>query len=1482
MSEEGLHFRITADNANFLKKLKEAENGVKATSKQIEESGSSIEAMFERIQKAAALSFAGFTATEFVKKVATVRGEFQKLEVAFKTMLGSEEKANDLMAQLIHTAAITPFDLKGVSEGAKQLLAYGEDVSNVNDDLIRLGNIAAGLSQPLGDIVYLYGTTMTQGRLYTQDLNQFTGRGIPMIRELAKQFGVAESEVKDLVQAGKVGFPEVQKVIQSLTNEGGMFFNLMQEQSKTISGQISNIEDAIDTMLNDIGKQSEGIINTALSVTASLVENYKKVGEAIMVAVTAFGTYKAILMTVAAYQKAYNMVIVQAAVEMKLAAAAGVTLSEAQAMAAARTKLLTLAQQGLIKSLKAVAAATLANPYVLATAAITGMVYGIYKLKTAETEAEKVTRKYNETKERAAQAEEEHKQKIQDLLDVAEDEAAATLDRNNAIEVLKKAYPGIIDKYIDEKGHLKDILQLKKDIAEYDSKVKVQDNKTALASINQKVKAQEEYVLRMTGSPEAVKDASKVLEALQAQQREAQKAVNADYINARLGEAQKMSDAELKEHLNQIRSLYAKVEGDQMIGEFSRSEVESYIKSLETLQSSREGATKNKKYWEDKKKEAEDAREALDVSKKNSAEWNKYTKQIEEAQKQIDKYSTPKSSEAAKRKEEQEKLNEDLLSLQRDNQEAELSLMKDGAEKQLKQIELDYNTRKAAIDKQAKDMAKSNKKAGTTGLNKNGLTIEQQESINKAYSLSVQQMDKSIADLYKAPLQEYQSYADERLKIEKKYNDDIALLRKARAQAETKGNKDDIDKIDRSIAKATSERGKALMKQDFEVLKQSPEYIRAFEDLRNTSTETLDSLLAQLEQAKTTAATVLNPEDLREYTTTIQEIMDELDSRNPFKALANAQQELAKAQNALAVAERQLQSVQNGGKIVTGSKMVDGKIVNTYLTAAEAAEKYREAKDNVTKANNKFQKAENTAKSKVDELAEAISGVGNAIGGQAGDIISLIGDIVLFTTNTIDSVKLAATAGANALSTMEKASVILTIVQSAIQVMQKLNDLFGNKAFKQYEAYAEKVKEIETLTKAVNEYRIAAIEAQQEEKNWFSSDNLQSLRDYKKVHDAVTNAYNEAITEKQATYQNEKGGGWLTTPLKLVMGNLSILSPFKAWRNLWGQGDYDESVSDAIDNLRIETRKKSNGWLGTGIGKKDQKTEDLRTWARNNDLGELFDENNLINTTVAQNLIDNYGDKLVGQTRETLEALIDLREQYDEYLEQLHEYVSSLYEPLVDNFVDSLWDWFDEGKDALDSFKDYASDTFRDIVSDMLRTIVLDKVVGSFSTDIADIYEQYASSKINEDKLMQEVAERTGQLVNNYEKNVPTLQNVMNQVQSYLQAAGIDLKDSSSSTQSASTGGWEAMGQDTAEELNGRFTALQIAGENVSQQMMVVALGVGTIVTITTEGNAALNNILNQHVITNSYLEEVVKYTKLLNDIKSDIYTMKRDGITTK
>lgn len=367
----GLHFEITGDNSNLMRKLRETENGVKSTAKEIEKSGESINGLFNKIAKSAAAIGAGFSASQLVRQVVEIRGQFQQLEVAFETMLGSKERANELMAEMTRLAATTPFQLTDVTNGAKQLLAYGESADNIVDTLTMLGNVAAGLSIPLNDLTYLYGTTMTQGRLYAQDFYQFTGRGIPMVRELAKEFGVAESEVKGLVEQGKVGFPEVQKVLRNLTSEGGMFYNLMENQSKTITGQISNLGDSWDTMMNEIGTSTQGIISGAISTVAELVENYETVLQVLKYVIVAYGSYKGALMLVAAAQKIHNAMLVESKLQMKLAAMEGIALSKAQAVAAARTSLLT----GAFNKLKAAFAS---NPIGIVVTLLSTLAVGIY------------------------------------------------------------------------------------------------------------------------------------------------------------------------------------------------------------------------------------------------------------------------------------------------------------------------------------------------------------------------------------------------------------------------------------------------------------------------------------------------------------------------------------------------------------------------------------------------------------------------------------------------------------------------------------------------------------------------------------------------------------------------------------------------------------------------------------------------------------------------------------------------------------------------------------------------------------------------------------------------------------------------------------------------------------------------------------------------------------------------------------------------
>lgn len=749
---------------------------------------------------------------------------------------------------------------------------------------------------------------------------------------------------------------------------------------------------------------------------------------------------------------------------------------------------------------------------------------------------------------------------------------------------------------------------------------------------------------------------------------------------------------------------------------------------------------------------------------------------------------------------------------------ARISVMQEGIRKRqaLARQELDESL--AQIDKEERDtlkkMDEAEKRRGVKSTPEERQAVRDNASqqramatmgyLKESYDIEKEFRDRNLrewVEYYK----EYGTYQEKRAALDKEYNHKIGQLYEERRKAEAEGDAAGVESLDLQIARATKDKGKELIKLDYKQLTESPDYIRAFENLRETSTGTLNSLLEQFEKAKQAAAQVLSPEDLREYTTTIREIMDELDSRNPFQALADRKSELAEAERELAEARKNLETVNAGGRVSTGVRYNDrtGKMEETYLTAAAAMEKYNKAQDKVARSSSRVEKAEKEAADIVGELARAVGELGGAIGGQAGEIITLMGDVALFTLTTIDSLGKVAQTGVNVISAVEKASVILTIISAAIQLFQKISELGNNRAFKQYEAYAEKVKEINALTDAVNEYRIAALEAQQAESNWFSADNLKNLRDYRALHDEVAKAYADKAMESQAIYRNESGGGWLTGALNWVMGNLSALSWWDEWRDIWGQGDYKEGQTAAINNLRIETRKKSSGFLGTGIGGKSQKTEDLVTWARNQGLGELFDDEGLINKELAQSLIDNYGDKLVGQTKETLEALIELREKYDEYIEQLHEYVSSLYEPLTENFVDSLWDWFDNGKDALDSFKDYASDTFRDIVSDMMRTIVLDKVVGSFGDDIAALYEEYAKGKIDETELMKKVAERTEGLVGDYQSAIPELQNIMDLVGGYLKDAGIDIRQPEGSSQSGRAGTVTSMTEETAGRLEG-------------------------------------------------------------------------------
>lgn len=297
----------TTDN---VKVMTDAFAGMIEEMKKVPTVGEGATSLFNRLggdAKQLAMSLVGGLGFEqLAEHIFNVRSQFQQLEISFTTMLGSEQKAGALMNQLVQTAAKTPFDMSSITNGAKQLLAYGTAANEVNDILVHLGDISAGLNVPLNDLVYLYGTTMSQGRMYTVDLRQFMGRGIPMAEELGKIMGKTTQEVQQAVTDGKVGADLVKKAIINMTEEGGKFGGLMEKQSTTLQGKWSNIGDSVDQMFNELGKKSQGIFGTGLDLISSLVDNWQTLVKTIGSAVVMVGTYKAGLMAAASIQKAQN------------------------------------------------------------------------------------------------------------------------------------------------------------------------------------------------------------------------------------------------------------------------------------------------------------------------------------------------------------------------------------------------------------------------------------------------------------------------------------------------------------------------------------------------------------------------------------------------------------------------------------------------------------------------------------------------------------------------------------------------------------------------------------------------------------------------------------------------------------------------------------------------------------------------------------------------------------------------------------------------------------------------------------------------------------------------------------------------------------------------------------------------------------------------------------------------------------------------
>lgn len=741
-----------------------------------------------------------------------------------------------------------------------------------------------------------------------------------------------------------------------------------------------------------------------------------------------------------------------------------------------------------------------------------------------------------------------------------------------------------------------------------------------------------------------------------------------------------------------------------------------------------------------------------------------------------------KAAEQLKKQQEkaEAEVNEELRRLAEKNITDRVNLLEEGTQKELAKIRDKYNRTIAEAERLEKEWAEKQKKP---------LTEEQKKEIGSKKQIARDVRVQEEGRVIRALVDKYKEFAAQRLAIETKFNKDIAELEKQRIDALLSGNYASAAAISQAITQATKNKAKELTAFDFDLLKKNPDYVRAFEDLRNTSTETLTYLLEQFETFKEQAAESLDPTQLREYASTMQQIIDELTNRNPFKALATAQESLRRAQSGLAVATASLNAARSSGD-------------TEKITKAEL--EHRRALDEVKKANNDVEKAQHAVNVILLKSLDLFGKMGNIIGGQAGKIIGLIGEIGSFVITSIEGIQAAARQGATALATIEKASAILGIIQLVMQLLTALDNLTAG-AHKEYERLAEKQKQINLLSTAVNDYQLAVMKARHAEDSWFSQDKIRDLWHLREQGAKAYQSYVSKINEDQIRYVNKYSNKFKN--LDEAIARYRKKNPGKRF-NL---DELKNETEKAVDNLRIETYKGRRGVFG--IGRKSQRTEDLREWVRRELKTELFKEDGMLNKEAYDQILEKYGDKLVGETKETLEYLKKMQEKYEAYQQQLREYVSSLYSPLLDNMTQAIWDWFDNGKNAMDQFREYSRDTFRNIANEMIKSLINKHVFEGVGKQLEKLHDDFFSGKISEKQLYEGIAKTAETLDKTFEEKMPIIQKSMEALNGTLEKAGIDLYKPK---QQAEKGFHTSVSQESFNEWLGQFVALRIHASNAN------------------------------------------------------------------
>ena len=1172
----------------------------------------------------------GVTALKnFATELVNVRGQFQQLEIAFSTMLKSKEKADKLMSELVDIAAKTPFDLQGVASSAKQMIAYGSSAENVGDELVMLGNVAAGVGSQLSEIAYLYGTLRTQGRAYAVDIRQFAGRGIPIYEELAKVLGVTKDEVSGLVKEGKVGFKEVEQAFKNMTSESGIYYNLMQEQSKSLTGQLSNLGDAWDTMLNEIGKDTQGIASAGISGLKGLIENYETVGKILIGLIATYGTYKTALIVVRIAQD---------------------TLTARMELAILVTKAQMIAQKALNTVMKA-------NPYVLAATVLAGLVATMWAFHDSTTASEKAQQKFNEEQKNFANQEEERKKKIEELIRVIQDETETEFSKIKAYEELQRYSPALSSAYTREQLAVLNLAEANKELNKerdknsYENILKnIQQWEEKIKSLNASLKNAGQGAPLIASQIESAKanlnkweSALSEYNRLKKETEENSKPVEVKLMEARSNREQIIREYNiarqiLQEEQEKIKNFpFATIPIDVQI-RFNNAQ--AALKGIDGtifgLESQREASEKSyqqaykeaKAVYEAKLKAVEDAKKGTESAYKKAVE------ELEAAEKSykslggitgdtLAKQENDAKKDAERQKKEQQQVAEELLQLRRTNQQEEINLMEEGSEKKRRQIELDYQREIDEIRKQRKkwEDAQGGK-----------LTSEQREVLGSRASNAMTSREKGLAEITEtenqAAIEANERYLKSYGTFMQKRDAIIAEYTRKISEATTQGDKDILQK----------EMDKALSSLDLEKLKQGINWELIFGDLDKVSKKSLNKVKQQLRDFK-------NSEEYKNMAVDQKKVIDEalsniqstlIDKGGLLADLPEQLSELAKAQEELSQAQEEYNEAMRSG---------------TDEQKEAATKKLNDAQKRQQNAQVNVQKSTDKTTSNLVTLSNVITQLGSNSEislSQVGDLAGNIVDIFAEESEKLGGIIGAAFSLLDAIGTQGLDGFVGNIFSSVFKSVGGIWDTLTFGGFSKLFGIGGNEKEVQdTINRLTdrNEKLQSAIESLTEEMK-SSKGSEKSVAEYNKAI-KYQEEYNKNVLAKaqaNAGYHSKHHSwayymGWSESDIQWIREN--VMAEFTGTDSLW------QMSPEQMDLLR----------------------QNVDLWQKMADSGK-----------------GGYGNAVV----DALDEYADLAGNLEGLKEGLFEQLTGIsFDSMYDSFIDTLMDMDASAEDFADNLSEY-------------------------------------------------------------------------------------------------------------------------------------------------------------------------------------------------